>query len=129
MNEEFENILDHYKNPRNAGKLVDYNNSSHTYNSSCGDSVHMYIRTTEDQLSAIGYEAEGCSICIASTSILSEYFLSKTIKELKDFSENDLYELLGIELTLSRKKCALLSLESMKAALNIKTDNIVKQSR
>lgn len=109
-------ILDHYQNPRNKGLVdpadVDYEED----NPVCGDHIHLTLQVDDqDRVTAVGWEGEGCAISQASASMLSERIAGKTLDELRDFSKDDILEMLGIELGPVRLKCALLSLKVLKA--------------
>lgn len=116
MNIYQQQILDHYKNPRNFGKPDSCDYEAQATNISCGDEVHVYL-TGKENLQDMHFEGEGCSICLATASLLTEAFAGMSHQEILDFSEEDLMEILGIELTTSRRKCALLSLAAVKSAL------------
>ncbi|GIW61442.1 MAG: iron-sulfur cluster scaffold-like protein [Patescibacteria group bacterium] len=123
MNEFYkEEILEHYRNPQNFGKLSNFSHSSKIVNPFCGDKIEMYIYLQDGVISAISFVAEGCAISIAAASLLTEYVEKKHLKELTVFSENTMLDLLNIEISETRKKCALLAYSAFKDALwgNIK---------
>ncbi len=112
-----DNIIDHGQNPRNFGEPldpadIDYEDD----NPFCGDHLHLTAQLDEDgRVKAVSWEGQGCTISQASASILGEEILGKTLEELRSFSRDDLLELLGIRLSPTRLKCALLSLKVLKA--------------
>ena len=61
----------------------------------------------------IAWDAEGCAISQASASMLSEEIIGKTLDEIRTISKDDIFELVGIPLTINRVKCALLSLKTL----------------
>ena len=113
-----EKLLDHYHNPRNYGKLTNATNQIQLENISCGDAINMQVQTSKKTLKKVKFTGEGCAIAIAAASFLSEHAQGKTLEVLRQLQLTDLLKLMGIELTLSRRKCASLSLESLKAAIN-----------
>ncbi len=118
MNEFYkEEILEHYRNPQNFGKLSSFSHSSKIVNPFCGDKIEMYISLQDGVISAISFVAEGCAISIAAASLLTEYVEKKYLDELTVFSENTMLELLNIEISETRKKCALLAYSAFKDAL------------
>ena len=119
MNEFQENILDHYKNPRNFGKpLWSFNSVQEAKNISCGDEIKIYVEKNDSHINHIAFEGEGCSISIASASIISEVFINKPVSEILDLSDDEfIKKYIGIELTLSRRKCALLAFSALKQSL------------
>lgn len=119
MNEYQEQILDHYKNPRNYGVPKWKPSTLHkSENISCGDEIEVYLQIDNDLIKEINFTGRGCSISIASASLLSEELRGKKITEIMAFSDDKLKELLGIELTPNRKVCATLSLKAIKDALS-----------
>ena len=112
-----EKLLDHYNNPRNYGKLVDADAIIKLENISCGDSIELYLKVENGKAVAINFEGEGCAVAIASASMLTEFAVGKTIEEIKQIDFDELQKILGIQLTLSRIKCANLSLETLQKAL------------
>src|SRR3989344_4266878 len=125
-----EEILEHYQNPQNFGKLESFDISSKQTNPFCGDEIEIYIKFACDSWGAninpplgwkileIGFLGKGCAICIAATSILTEYAKNKTKKQLTKLTEKDMLTLLGIEVSETRKKCAMLGLAVLKDCLN-----------
>jgi len=114
-------ILDHYRNPRNAGVLPDATGEISLNNPLCGDKITLTIKEDEGRIVDIGYKATGCAISVASASMLSEYILGKTKDELQKLDKDFIIELIGIELSPNRIKCALLPLEALSKVIN-KTD-------
>ncbi len=111
-----DNILDHYKNPRNFGKLEKPDASAEENNPLCGDKIGMQIKlqTTNYKLQTIkdiNFYGDGCAISTASASMLTEKMKGKNIHEIKKLKTQNILEMLGIELTPTRLKCALLPLE------------------
>lgn len=113
-----ENILDHYKNPHNKGKLENASASFADSNPLCGDKIEIGIRVNENGvIEDVGFTGEGCAISQASASLLTDEILGKTVAEVKALPNEKVYELLGVPLTTNRVKCALLSLVALKKAL------------
>ena len=112
-----ENIIDHGQNPRNFGDPLDPADIQYEDdNPFCGDHLSLTIQLDEDErVTAVSWGGEGCTICIASASMLGEAILGKTLEELRTFDKEELLEMLGIELSPTRLKCALLSLKVLKA--------------
>ncbi len=109
-----EELLEHYRNPQNFGKLSDFDISSKQSNPFCGDDVEIFVQLKKYRIKNIGFEGKGCAISMAGASMLTEFVKGKTKKELTKFSEKDMLSLLGIEVSETRKKCALLGLAVLK---------------
>jgi nitrogen fixation NifU-like protein len=113
-----ENILDHYRNPRNKGRLDDPTHTHEEHNPLCGDVIHIDLHVNdEDVIEEVRFEGEGCAISQASASMLTEMIQGKTLEEAKQVSKDDILEALGIDIGPVRLKCALLSLKVLKAGV------------
>ncbi len=117
-------ILDHYKNPRHFGKLANPRATASVNNDFCGDQIRMDIdvrdlgkKSDENKVTDIAFSGIGCAISTASASMLTELACGKKISELKSLKVDDIVAMLGIELTPTRLKCALLPLEALHKAL------------
>ena len=110
-------ILDHYRNPRNQGVLIAPTHCAEMNNPTCGDKLCMQILVENDIIKDVKFTGSGCAISQASASILTDFLKGKSVDEAKNIEKKDLLELLGIELSLTRLKCALLSLETFKKAI------------
>jgi len=109
-------ILDHYKHPRNYGKLEPADISYEDDNPLCGDRIRIDIRLDEnDRVKEAAFSGKGCAISQASASMLTEEILGKSLDEIKQIGKEQILELFGIELGPTRLKCALLSLKVLKA--------------
>lgn len=110
-----ENILDHYKYPRNVGHLENPDIVVEEGNVTCGDTIVMELKCTNRNgrrvIGDVAFQGVGCVISRASASILTETIKGKTVKQIMALNLNDVTRMLGTTLTPSRVKCALLSLE------------------
>lgn len=110
-----EMILDHAKNPRNRGVLNPADIDFEGHNPLCGDRLRLTMRVDENnRITEIGWTGEGCAISQASASMLGEEILGKTLDEVKAIGKEQIFEMLGIPLSMNRIKCALLSLKVLK---------------
>ncbi len=110
-----EYILDHYKNPRNFGRLEHADISHEEENPLCGDVVGMDIRITHGQIEDIRFHGRGCAISQASASLLTERLKGMPLDEARKLAKQDVLDELGIEISPARLKCALLALKVLKA--------------
>jgi nitrogen fixation protein NifU and related proteins len=112
-----ENILDHYKRPRNFGRPEQFELDFEDTNPFCGDEQHVYIHLDDDgRVAEIAFEGKGCAISTAATSMLMEELDGKTREELVRLDKDFVLDLLGIEISATRMKCALLGLKVVKSA-------------
>ena len=77
-------ILDHYRNPRNRGRLDDPDAHAEGLNPLCGDEITLELRFTDGKVSAVGVDGQGCSISQASASMMTEAIKGKTREEITD---------------------------------------------
>ena len=112
-----EDILDHYKRPRNKGKLPGADSSAHDLNPLCGDEITYYLKFEGGKVSGIKFEGSACAICLASASMLSEEVQGKGMEEARGLKKERVLSLLGIDPGPARLKCALLPLKVFKLAL------------
>ena len=73
--------VDHLSNPRNSGKLKDYDKIIEAKSDYCGDMIRFYIKFNGNKIENVGYEVFGCWAIISACSIMSEYMEGKTIEE------------------------------------------------
>ena len=112
-----ENILDHYKHPRNRGTLEHPDLSFEDANPLCGDVIRMDFKLKEGTIDQVRFSGHGCSISQASASMLCERVEGLSLEEAKKISREDVLKMLGIELGPVRLKCALLALKTLKAGV------------
>jgi nitrogen fixation NifU-like protein len=118
MNIYGEKLLDHYNNPRNFGELEMADSINELENVSCGDSIKVSVKLANGVIDDIKFTGSGCAVAIGTASIFYEFAKGKSIEEIKNYTLENLLDLIGIELTLSRLKCANLCLESLHRAIN-----------
>jgi len=113
-----EQILDHYKNPRNFGKLFHATTSSSADNPLCGDSLTLHLKLSScEQVENVSFEGTGCAISIAAASMLTEFLKGKTRAELLAADKKTIYDLLGVEVNPGRERCATLILNALAHSL------------
>ena len=111
-------ILDHYRNPRNKGKLSNADVSIHDSNPLCGDEIDIHLKIEEEKVKDIKFEGRGCAISQASASMLTEMIMDKSLTTVKDLTKEDILENIGLmNLGPARIKCALLSLKVLKLGM------------
>ena len=106
-----EQILDHYKRPRNYGELPEATFSHRGENPVCGDDITMDIRLDEDEevIEAVSFYGDGCAISQAAASLLTGKLTGMTLEELHELDRDDMIDLLGVEISPMRIKCAVLA--------------------
>jgi len=110
-----EEILDHYRNPRNKRKLQNPSVHAHDSNPLCGDVIDIYMVVGRDNtLKEVAFEGNGCAISQAAASMLTEQIAGKRLEDVLRMEKEDVFKMLGIPLSPVRVKCALLALKVAK---------------
>ena len=112
-----ENILEHYKHPRNRGTLEHPDITYEDANPLCGDKIRMDINVKDGKIADVRFSGVGCSISQAAASMLCEAIEGKPVDEVKKLGRDEMLEMLGIELGPVRLKCGLLALKTLKAGV------------
>ncbi len=108
-------IIEHYKNPQNFGHLEHPDIVHEEGNPSCGDQIRIELKIDHNRITDVRFSGKGCAISQAAASILTEEIKGKTLEEVKQFDRQKMLDLLGIEISAMRLKCALLALKVVKA--------------
>ena len=110
-------ILEHYKRPHNFGRPSDYDLDYEDSNPFCGDEQHVYIALDDDgRVTEVGFEGKGCAISTAATSLLTDELHGMSREELLALPKEFVLDLLGIDISATRMKCAMLGLKVVKGA-------------
>jgi nitrogen fixation protein NifU and related proteins len=110
-------ILEHYKRPHNFGAIESPDLEYEDTNPFCGDEQHVTIRLDEnDRVAEVLFEGKGCAISTAATSLLTDELVGKSRQELLLLPKDFVLDLLGIEISATRMKCAMLGLKIVKSA-------------
>lgn len=128
-------ILDHYRHPRHRGLVEPADVATHGHNPLCGDEVDLTLRVKGEEVEAVGFEGQGCSISMAAASMMSEEIQGKSLANTKDLIRRframlldgqdpttvgqigDLEALAGVRRYAARIKCAMLPWTALEAGL------------
>lgn len=127
-------ILDHYRSPRNKGRLDPYDIVLERNNPLCGDEIELFLKFDGDKLEGISFDGKGCSISQASASMMAERLQGASIKDAADLAggikrmmageeegdDDELGELIALKGVVKypvRIKCALLGWDTLVEAL------------
>jgi nitrogen fixation NifU-like protein len=115
-------ILDHYRNPRNAGTLEHPDATFEDNNPLCGDKIRMDLRIKDGAVSDVRFAGRGCAISMASASLLTEQIKGMPLSEIAKLGKDAVLANVGIDISAARLKCALLGIKVLKQALAMKYD-------
>jgi nitrogen fixation NifU-like protein len=110
-------ILEHYKRPHHFGRLADYDLEFDDSNPFCGDEQHVFLKLDEDgKVTDVAFEGQGCAISTAATSLLTDELEGMTPEGILALPKDFVLDLLGIDISATRMKCAMLGLKVIKGA-------------
>jgi len=112
-----EQLMEHFKNPKNRGKIDDAQVEVTQNNPMCGDVISMQLKVKDGIIENVVFDGSACAVTIAASSVLTDALKGKSLKEAKKMSKDKLLDLLGVELTTSRIKCASLPLEAVQTLI------------
>lgn len=109
-------ILDHYRNPRNFGHLDRADAQAEDLNPLCGDQIRIELRVDDGVVSDLRFSGKGCAISQASASMLTESVKGMKLEDVAKLSKDVVLENVGIGISPTRMKCAMLGLRVLKSA-------------
>ena len=104
-------ILDHYKNPRNFGEIEEATFTHVGENPMCGDTIEMdvVLDDADETIERVAFRGDGCAISQASASMLSEELTGMAVEDLEELDRDDVIDMLGVDISPMRVKCAVLA--------------------
>lgn len=112
-------ILEHYRHPHHFGELDEFTFEAEGVNPLCGDEIKVQVRVDDEgRIADLRFNGAGCAISQASMSMLSDEVVGKRLADVAQVQKADVLDLLGIELTPMRLKCALLGLIVLKLGMH-----------
>ena len=111
-------ILEHYRRPHNFGQLDGATTSQEGANPLCGDRITMQLGIANGVVERVGFTGRGCAISQASASLLTDEIKGKPLVDVQAFGADDLLDLLGIDISPARLKCAMLSFDALQHLLD-----------
>ncbi|HTM68789.1 MAG TPA: SUF system NifU family Fe-S cluster assembly protein [Candidatus Binatia bacterium] len=112
-----ENILDHYREPHNAGRIEGATFSHRELNPSCGDTIELFVAIADGKVADVKFDGHGCAISQASVSMLTDHVKGMDVAALKALRKEDVFRLLGVRVGMTRLRCALLGLKTLEVGL------------
>ena len=112
-----EKVMDHFANPRNSGEMENPDGVGTVGNPTCGDWMTIYIKVKDDIITDISFQTFGCGAAIATSSMITEIAIGKTLEEALKISRNDVAEELD-GLPPVKMHCSNLAADALKAAID-----------
>jgi nitrogen fixation protein NifU and related proteins len=110
-------ILEHYKNPKNFGELPERDLEFHDRNPLCGDEMEVQIKVENGKIADLKWHGQGCAISQAAASIASEELIGMPVDEAAELNADWMLDHMGIDISATRRKCALLNLKVLRGAV------------
>ena len=108
-------ILDYYRNPKNFGTIENPDIQARDTNPLCGDVIEMQLKLNGNgTIEQVRFSGKGCAISLAAASMLTENIEGKSLEEIQRIGKEDVLDMLGIQVSAVRLKCALLGLKVLK---------------
>lgn len=111
-----EKVMEHFSNPRNVGEIEDASGVGTEGNPVCGDLMTIYIKVEDDVITDIKFKTFGCGAAIATSSMITEMAMGKTLDEALEISRNDVADALE-GLPPVKMHCSNLAADALRAAI------------
>ncbi|MFC2010838.1 Fe-S cluster assembly scaffold protein NifU [Chloroflexota bacterium] len=111
-----EKVMEHFKNPRNVGEIENPDGVGHVGNAVCGDIMELYIKINDSTIVDAKFKTFGCGAAIATSSMVTEMVIGKSINEALEISNRAVVEALG-GLPPVKMHCSVLAEEALKSAI------------
>ncbi|OGC70042.1 hypothetical protein A2415_01645 [candidate division WWE3 bacterium RIFOXYC1_FULL_39_7] len=112
-----EELMDVYKNPQNRGKLDDPSVAVLERNPMCGDEINLQLSIKDGIIEDARFDGSACAVSIISSALVTDEIKGKTLDELKTYDRRKVLDLVGLNLSTSRVKCATLILSAVQSAI------------
>ena len=113
-----QNILDRYKKPFHKDKKLDAGFHRKEANHSCGDTIDINLKIEDNKVTEYSFSGNGCAISMASADMLGDLAEGMTKEKILNLTKEEVYDMLGIEISVRRSKCALLALLALQNTLS-----------
>ncbi len=118
-----EKVLDHFMNPRNVGEIPDASGIGQYGDPVCGDFLRVYIKVKDNRLSDVKFLIQGCPAAMATSSIMTEIAIGKTLEEALKITDDDILEAIGA-LPEEKTHCSNLGAGALHLAIEDYFDSI-----
>ncbi len=112
-----ENLMQHYEKQHNRGRLSDFDVKVHEENTTCGDSMDLYLKVDKGRVKDVSFEGIGCIISMGSASITTDFVKGKSLKEIEKMDARTVIDIIGVDPGPARIHCATLAMRAVKSAV------------
>ena len=116
VNEYTEKVMDHFSNPRNVGEISDADGIGEVGNAKCGDIMKIYLKIEDNVIRDVKFKTFGCGAAIATSSMVTEMVMGKTVEEALQVTNKAVAEALG-GLPPVKMHCSNLAADAMHEAI------------
>jgi len=109
-------VMDHFANPRNVGEVDDADGAGQIGNPVCGDVMRMTIKVEDDRITDVKFKTFGCGAAVATSSMVTEMVMGKTLDEAAEISNRAVAEALG-GLPAQKMHCSNLAADALHLAI------------
>ena len=111
-----EKVMDHFSNPRNVGEIPDANGIGEVGNAKCGDIMRIYLKVKDNVIEDVKFKTFGCGAAIATSSMVTEMVIGKTLEDALEISNQAVAEVLG-GLPPAKMHCSNLAADALHEAI------------
>ena len=111
-----EKVMDHFQHPRNVGKMEDANGVGEVGNAKCGDIMRIYLKVKDNVIEDVKFKTFGCGAAIATSSMVTEMVIGKTLEDALEISNQAVAEALG-GLPPAKMHCSNLAADALHEAI------------
>jgi len=112
-----EKVMDHFQNPRNVGEIVDADGVGQEGNARCGDIMKLWIKVQDNRIVDAKFKTFGCGAAIATSSMITEMVIGKTVEEAEEISNKAVADALD-GLPPVKMHCSNLAADALKKAID-----------
>ncbi len=109
-------VMDHFRNPHNVGQITDADGIGHVGNPVCGDIMELYIKVKNNIITDAKFKTFGCGAAIATSSMVTDMVVGKSVDEALQISNKAVAEALG-GLPKIKMHCSVLAEEALRSAI------------
>ena len=120
-----ETVMDHFRNPRNVGVIEDADGVGEVGNAKCGDIMRIYLKVKDNVIEDVKFKTFGCGAAIATSSMVTEMVIGKTLEDALEISNQAVAEALG-GLPPAKMHCSNLAADALHEAIK---DYMSKQQK